>query len=74
MEKQNVKCPKCNHKFKTKSKLILVCCNSCGNKFKREENLNQDNAPTSQPTKTEQRDSEDSFARGREKASKEGEQ
>lgn len=38
-KKQDVKCPHCKHSFKTKSKLILVGCNGCGNKFKREENL-----------------------------------
>ena len=38
-EKQKVKCPKCDHKFLTKSKLLLISCNSCGSKFKREENI-----------------------------------
>ncbi len=39
MEKQEVKCPKCSHKFITKSELIKVTCNSCSNKFNREENF-----------------------------------
>jgi len=39
--KQEVLCPNCEHQFKTKSMLILVSCGSCGNKFKREENLVQ---------------------------------
>ena len=38
-ERQEVKCPKCGHPFKTKSKLGLISCNDCGAKFKREENL-----------------------------------
>lgn len=37
-EKVEVKCPKCSNQFPTKS-LILVNCNSCGKKFKRDENL-----------------------------------
>jgi len=37
-KEKNVRCPKCKHEFKTKSKLGLISCNSCGNKFKREEN------------------------------------
>lgn len=38
-KKQDVKCPKCSHPFKTKSKLGLISCNCCGAKFKREDNL-----------------------------------
>lgn len=38
-QKVKVKCPKCKHKFFSKSKLGLISCSNCGNKFKREENI-----------------------------------
>ena len=33
-----VKCPKCSHKWDTKSKLINVSCPSCNGKVKVEDN------------------------------------
>ena len=33
-QKKEVKCPKCQWKWKTKSKAVIVSCPSCGNKVK----------------------------------------
>jgi len=43
MAKREIKCPKCKHEWKTKSKLILVTCPSCQLKvkIKNEEETNE---------------------------------
>ena len=35
-EAVDVTCPKCKHKFMSRSKLMMRSCNSCGHKFKIE--------------------------------------
>jgi len=32
-----IKCPKCNHEWECKSKLMYVTCTNCQRKFKRED-------------------------------------
>lgn len=34
-----VKCPKCNYRFHTKSKLQKISCSSCGSKFWKYRNM-----------------------------------
>ncbi len=37
--RQTVKCPKCNHVFKTKRKTFWISCSYCDTQFKRTQNI-----------------------------------
>jgi len=44
--RQKVKCPKCCHIFKTRTRADLVCCSYCATLFKRLENITEEKAGT----------------------------
>ena len=44
--RQKVKCSKCGHIFKTKSRAAWVCCSYCATLFKRLENTVKDETTT----------------------------
>ena len=42
---KKVKCPKCNHEWETKSKLVLVTCPSCQLKVRIKKEARGDDLP-----------------------------
>ena len=45
-EGKEIICPKCNHEFIIRSKLQLLTCNNCGNKFRSDEGFTLSGAKT----------------------------